>query len=326
MSSRVNVSVVIPTYKRPDFLNHCLEALLRQQFPSKAYEIIVVDDGCSEETRLLVNSFSEQAGPSPRVRYVAALHTQGPAAARNIGWRRARGEIIAFTDDDCLPDPDWLEEGLTALTEDLAGVSGQVIVPIPDPPSDYEKNVSRLAGCQFVTANCFYRRSALEASGGFDEQFTMAWREDSDLQFKMLTCSFNLGCAPAARVVHPVRPAPWGVSLKEQRKSMFNALLFKKYPGLYRTLIEPRAPLRYYGIVFSTLGFLLGILAGNKTLAFVMLALWAGLILHFTFQRLSNTKHTPEHILEMLVTSVIIPYLSVFWRLYGAYTFRVFFF
>jgi len=107
---------------------------------------------------------------------------------------------------------------------------------------------------------------------------------------------------------------------------MFNALLFKKYPDLYRRLIEPRPPVRYYGIVFSTLGFLLAILDGNKTLAFIMLALWAGLILYFTFQRLRNTKHTPEHILEMLITSMVIPYLSVFWRLYGAYSFRVFFF
>ncbi len=105
----VQVSVVVPTYKRPDLLRKCLEALVKQDFSPRAYEIIVVDDAGSEDTRSLVESFpgtesarrsGRGADPCPRVSYAAATQTQGPAAARNLGWRMARGEIIAFTDDD----------------------------------------------------------------------------------------------------------------------------------------------------------------------------------------------------------------------------------
>ena len=107
---------------------------------------------------------------------------------------------------------------------------------------------------------------------------------------------------------------------------MFDALLYKKYPDLYRRLISSGPPLNYYGIVLSTFGFIAAALAGNRWLAFFSAVIWAALILHFTLLRLQNTKRTPGHILEMLVTSMVIPYLSVFWRLYGAVYYRVLFF
>jgi hypothetical protein len=107
---------------------------------------------------------------------------------------------------------------------------------------------------------------------------------------------------------------------------MFNALLFKKYPELYRQRVQAGPPLRYYAIVLSTLGFFLAALAGNETLALLMILLWAGLIVQFALERLRNTKHSLRHILEMFCTSLVIPYLSVFWRLYGAFIYRVWFF
>jgi GT2 family glycosyltransferase len=238
----------------------------------------------------------------------------------------AWGEVIAFTDDDCLPAPDWLKEGVEAIRSGLDGISGRVIVPILDPPTDYEKNISRLSQSEFVTANCFYRRSALQACGGFDERFTMAWREDADLFFNLLTRSYRLEFAPTAKVLHPVRQAPWGVSIREQRKSIFNALLFKKYPKLYREHIQSHPPLRYYAILFSIIGFLTALLIGNGLIAWMMALLWVGLTLQFAFQRLRGTKHTFSHILEMLFTSSVIPPLSIYWRFAGALRYRVLFF
>lgn len=335
----IQVSVVVPTYQRLQLLRSCLQALTAQDFAPDAYEIIVVDDAASEETRSLVEGFSglekardgesaPRSGPGscPRIRYAAATGTRGPAAARNIGWRMARGDIIAFTDDDCLPEQDWLKEGLAVIRQGFDAVSGRVTVPISSQPTDYEKNVARLAEAEFLTANCFCRRSVLKAAGGFDERFTMAWREDSDLQFKLLTLGYKLGNAAAARVVHPVRPACWGVSIKEQRKSVFNALLFKKYPDLYRRSIQPGPPLRYYAVVLLTVGFFAALLSGHAEIAFGMALLWAVLILDFALLRLRQTRRTPGHVLEMIVTSIVIPYLSVFWRLAGAFSYRVWFF
>jgi hypothetical protein len=126
--------------------------------------------------------------------------------------RAACGEIIAFTDDDCIPSPGWLNTGTRALTVDLVAVAGRIIVTLPPTPTDYEYNASHLAHSEFVTVNCFFRRDALISIGGFDERFTSAWREDSDLIFTLQEHGARYYSAPDAVVIHPVRPAPWGIS------------------------------------------------------------------------------------------------------------------
>src|SRR5437588_177347 len=167
----MRVSVVVPTYRRPDLLARCLAALDAQEFDPGAFEVIVADDAAEEATHRQVEAFAAQAGPAAH--YVPMRGAYGPAAARNTGWRKARGEIVAFTDDDCVPDPGWLAAGVKALEADpgLAAVAGQVVVPLPPQPTDYERDAAGLAAAEFVTANCFCRRSALEAVGGFDERF-----------------------------------------------------------------------------------------------------------------------------------------------------------
>src|SRR3990170_4968601 len=106
----IHVSVVVPTFKRPDLLERCLDALASQDFSPEDYEIIVADDAASQETRQLVECRARKA--RPEVRYVPVSGTHGPAAARNQGWRLARGHIIAFTDDDCVPAPTWIRAGV----------------------------------------------------------------------------------------------------------------------------------------------------------------------------------------------------------------------
>ena len=127
-------------------------------------------------------------------------------------------------------------------------------MPLPDDPTDYERNAAGLATSEFVTANCFYLRSALEAVEGFDERFAMAWREDADLWLTFIERGEPLVAAEDAIVVHPLRPAPWGVSLSQQRKSQYNALLYKKHPVLYRQRVQPGPPPGYYPIVGSIAG------------------------------------------------------------------------
>jgi glycosyltransferase involved in cell wall biosynthesis len=332
----IRVSVVVPTYRRSGLLHDCLEALLGQGFPCDAYEVIVVDNASDAATRSLVQAFSspqDNLGGQPSVAarpsfaYIVAADKPGPSAARNVGWRRARGEIIAFTDDDCRPRPDWLREGVRAIRQGYDAVGGQVIVPLSATPTDYEKNVSRLAtDAEFVTANCFIRFQALEACGGFDERFTAAWREDSDLYFNLLAGHSSVGFAPAAQVVHPVRPAPWGVSLHEQRKSVFNALLFKKYPELYRQRIQASPPYRYYAILLAALAFLMGLLTRQFSIALPAMLVWLALTADFVRRRLKGTRRSLGHVLEMIGTSILIPPLSVFWRLRGALRYRVWFF
>jgi GT2 family glycosyltransferase len=319
----VRASVVVPTYSRPDLLRRCLAALAAQDLGPAAYEVIVADDDAGPDTRALVE---EQARRGPvRLRYVPVTGPHGPAAARNAGWRCAEGEIIAFTDDDCVPDPGWLSAGLDVFTEGVSGAWGRIVMPLPPAPTDYEKNESGLEIAEGATANCFYRREALEEAGGFDERFPAAWREDSDLFFTLLEQGRTLVRAPKAVVVHPVRPAPWGVSLRQQRKSQFNALLYKKHPRLYRERIPAGSPGHYYAIVAALLAMPVCVAAGHPAWALVPAVVWLVLTARFCARRLRGTSHALGHVAEMVVTSALIPPLSVFWRLWGAIKFRVWF-
>jgi GT2 family glycosyltransferase len=121
-------------------------------------------------------------------------------AARNAGRKSPRGQVIALTDDDTIPEPDWLESALPAMSNGLEAASGRVVVPLPRNPTDNELDAAGLATADFVTANCFVRRSALEDVGGFDEAFCAAWREDSDLHFSLERGSGRHGGAVPRRV------------------------------------------------------------------------------------------------------------------------------
>lgn len=318
----IRVSVVVPTSNRPDLLERCLACLVDQDLEADEYEIIIADDAASELTRRQIERW---AGRLPvAVRYFPVAHTDGPGAARNAGWRAARGKIIAFTDDDTIPTRSWLREGIAVFVDGIAGAWGKIIMPLPNPPTDYERDAAGLASAEFVTANCFYRRDALEAVGGFDERFRFPWREDSDLFFTMVEHRLQLTCAPNAVVIHPIRPAPWGVSLQQQRKTMFDALLYHKHPRLYRQRI-PAFPQIYYGIV-GALGIALGAWwRGQKPVALGAGALWALLTARFCARRLHGTSGAPAHVAEMILTSALIPPVSFYWHWRGAVKFRTFF-
>src|SRR4051812_49763055 len=117
------VSVVVPTCGRPELLGRCLAALDAQTLPRDTFEVIVIEDTGRE----------------------------GPASARNRGWRRARAPIVAFTDDDCLPDAGWLAAGVAAM-RGLDAACGRVVMPLPGVPSDYERDAQGLERAEFVTA------------------------------------------------------------------------------------------------------------------------------------------------------------------------------
>ncbi|MFS0756376.1 glycosyltransferase [Noviherbaspirillum sp. 1P10PC] len=326
LALRLPVSVVVPTCGRADLLNRCMAALTTQSLRGADMEIIVVDDAPSDATRGVVGRWIMQAAQRGLpVRYVANHGPHGPAAARNRGWRHARSAVIAFTDDDTVPDASWLRHGLLALDDDIDALWGRITMPLPDNPTDYERDASHLATAEFVTANCFCRKAMLEAIDGFDEQFRLAWREDSDFHFRLLAQGARIRHAPDALVVHPVRPAKWGVSISQQKKIQFDALLYKKHPRLYREKIRATPRWDYYLIVASLLAAVLGAAMGNRMLAAPAAAAWLAMTAWLCAVRLRNTTRTAAHVLEMALTSAAIPVLAVWWRMVGAARFRVLF-
>ncbi|MGE5384561.1 MAG: glycosyltransferase family 2 protein [Betaproteobacteria bacterium] len=324
-SPEVRISVVIPTYRRPALLARCLSAVLAQDYDPGAYEIIIVDDGCTDGTRNIVEALRPRNVWAPRITYLRPKDAHGPAVARNLGWRTARGELIAFTDDDTVPAPDWLARGEAGMKPGFAAMCGRVKVPVSQPPTDHELMTQGLESAEFVTANAFVRRDALELVGGFDERFTRAWREDSDLQFRLQRDVGPVGRCADAIVLHPVRHEPWGVCLRQQKNAFFDALLYKKHPRLYRERIHPRPPWDYYLIVGLVLAVPLLLAAMHPFAAGVAAGAALAMVMALAVRRLQRTAKTREHVLEMLATSAMIPFLSVYWRLRGAIHFRVLF-
>jgi cellulose synthase/poly-beta-1,6-N-acetylglucosamine synthase-like glycosyltransferase len=325
-SDRTSVSVVIPTYRRPELLTRCLFAISQQSLERTEYEIVVADDEMSPRTRYLVAAQAAELGL--RMQYVESKG-RGPAAARNAGIRSSVADIVAFTDDDTVPDRLWLEEGLLAMTPGVDAVWGRVRVPLRQLPTDYEKNVAQIENAGFVTANCFCRKAALNGIGGFDERFSMAWREDTDLFFRLYEQAKRRGTylsfASGAVVVHPVRPSNWGISLWQQKKNVFNALLFKKHPELYRKFVQKRAKWFYYAICACLGLFIAGLVMRIGWFSLLALLAWSVMTGAFIAMRLEGTTKSIAHVSEMLVTSALIPPLSIFWRIVGAIRFGRFY-
>lgn len=318
----MKLSVVIPTYNRPELLMRCLHSLVEQYFDKDEYEIIVVSDGPDELAKNIVSVWAETY--PVKMHYHALPQKKGPAAARNAGWRMANAELIAFTDDDCMPDSYWLESIWEAwqLETEIA-YTGRIIVPVSSRPTDFERNTAQLEKAEFVTANCVCTKAALARIDGFDERFEAAWREDSDLEFRLMLAQIPIEHLSHAIVIHPVRKAPWGVSIKEQRKNVFNALLYKKFPRLYRQKIQQRPAWNYYGMIAAIILALILFAQDEQVAAFIALAVWFSLLFAFIRKRLAYTTHSWSHIWEMIMTSVAIPFVATYWSLYGAWRYKV---
>ncbi len=213
-------AVVVPTAGRPS-----LDALLRGLADGPGPEparVVVVDDRrvaraplafCTHGLRVEV-----LRGPG-----------RGPAAARNAGWRACDTEWIAFLDDDVVPEPGWraaLVADLAAAGPDVGGSQGRITVPLPADraPTDWERNVAGLEAARWATADLAYRRSALEAVGGFDERFPRAYREDADIGLRITAAGWRI-VAGSRGVLHPVGPAPWTVSLAKQAGNADDVLM-----------------------------------------------------------------------------------------------------
>ena len=330
-SARPSLSVVIPTYRRVELLERCVNAVMAQAIDPQRFEIIVVDDGHDDVVLACVAASAAAAAArgGPCLRYLRPEHGRGPAVARNCGWRAARGEIVAFTDDDTLPEPGWLKEGEAALQRQpgWSALCGRIRVPLlhHERPTDHERMTRGLESSEFACANAFVRHEALVCIGGFDERFTRAWREDSDLQFRLMAHVGPVGTAPNAVVLHPARTEAWGVCLRQQRNAFFDALLYKKHPALYRSRIHPSPPWNYYLIVGLTVATPLLLWAGSGGAAAAAALLLVALWLQFSLARLRYTTRRLTHVVEMLTTSALIPFLSVYWRLRGAIRFQVLF-
>lgn len=200
-------SIIIPTYERPAQLATCLRALSRLDYPLERFEVIVVDDGGAAS----LGSVVEQFRGALDVKLLEQKNT-GPAGARNFGATRARGEFLAFTDDDCAPDPGWLRafaSHFARMPERIVG--GRTLNALPH--NSYTETSQRIievvyshfnadpADARFFAANNFaISAAAFRAMKGFDETFITS--EDREICARWRARGGALTYAPEAVVHH----------------------------------------------------------------------------------------------------------------------------
>ncbi|MHB1534686.1 MAG: glycosyltransferase family 2 protein [Acidimicrobiales bacterium] len=201
------VTVVVPTYRRMARCQRLVDALAEQTLGAEEFEVVVVDNCSADDTFDRLAAWS--ATLPYRLRPLRTTINRGPAPARNLGWRHADAPIVAFTDDDCVPEPRWLEAGLGVMEGDaaLGVVQGRTTAPAGAPVDPSWRWVHRqeIDGptAHFEGCNVFYRREALEATGGFSETIGW-WGEDAAAGWRVVEAGWRRAFAPDAIVYHDV--------------------------------------------------------------------------------------------------------------------------
>ena len=209
-------SVVIPTYNRPLEIESCLIALSQLDYPHDLYEVIVVDDGSKVSLRSVVDKVENRLSVKLNVKLIEQQNA-GPAAARNRGVAEANGDYLVFTDDDCMPDSQWLRQFAIALEKSpTAMVGGRTINALPDNLyssasqalidylySYYNGATSDVSGGVFFASNniAMVKSQFLEI-GGFDVSFPLAAAEDRNLCDCWQQAGYPMQYVPSATIQH----------------------------------------------------------------------------------------------------------------------------
>lgn len=227
-----SISVVVCTYNGKRTIRDCLDGLRKIDYPN--FEVLVVNDGSTDGTDAVAKEYHFR---------VISIPNGGLSNARNVGMRAAKGEIVAYIDDDAVPDPQWLTYlAATFLTTDHVGVGGPNIAPADDGPIAEcvanspggpvhvlltDREAEHIPGC-----NMAFRKAALEAVGGFDAQFRIAG-DDVDLCWRIQKRGWTLGFNPAAMVWHHRRNSVKNYWKQQLNYGKAEGFLEHKWPEKY---------------------------------------------------------------------------------------------
>ncbi|MDN3358678.1 HAD-IIIA family hydrolase [Actinomadura sp. DC4] len=302
-------AVVVPTIGRA-CLADCLTALARARGPEPE-EIVVVDDRPGGGPPLDVPGRVVRTGG------------RGPAAARNAGWRATVAPWVVFLDDDVRVTGAWREDlvrDLANASPETGGVQGHVTVPLPAGrrPTDRERGTAGLAEASWITADMAYRRDALVETGGFDERFPRAFREDADLALRTLDAGWVL-VRGERHTIHPVRAASRWASLRAQAGNADDALMRAVHGPGWHLRARARAGRRAGHLAITAAGTLAAglALAGRRGSAALAGAVALTGVAEFAAARIAPGPRTRDEVLTMAVTSVFIPPLATWHWLRG---------
>ena len=232
MTETRSVSIIIPTFNGASRIEPCLKALL-DQTPSRNVEIIVVNDGSTDNLSEIIRRY-------PSVRLLTQTNA-GPAAARNRGALEAGGEIILFTDDDCVPLPGWLDAMLKPFADPaVVGAKGiyrthQRELAARFVQIEYEDKyhlMAQLPEIDFIdTYSAAFRRDRFLEMSGYDQSFPVACAEDVELSYRMSARGWKMKFVPDAIVYH-THPKTFSAYLRKKYKFAFwRVLAVRKNPA-----------------------------------------------------------------------------------------------
>ncbi|MEI8340180.1 MAG: glycosyltransferase [Verrucomicrobiota bacterium] len=217
MTAGIFISIVIPTFARPDRIARCLNCVNPLRLPGLDTEIIVTDDSPDTSSReMLARDF-------PQVQWTTGPRG-GPAANRNHGASLAKGEWIAFLDDDVEASPGWLA-ALASATAGTDVVEGKTVCPDKqDHP--FEEHVENLTGGNLWSCNMAVRREVFERIGGFDADFLEAGGEDMEFAWRIQRDGLKTRFSPGMLAIHPPRRIGW--------RGLWRRTLMIRWMALYR--------------------------------------------------------------------------------------------
>jgi len=227
------VSIIVPVYNGALTIEECIKSLLNLEYPEDKYEIIIVDNNSTDTTLEIVKKYP-----------VKLFHDgkQSSYAARNLGIKNAKGEIVAFTDADCIVDKMWLEQMVKNFEDETtAGVGGEILAYNPKNIVEHYLDKSDILSqkssfdCKFVnlkmpfiaTANAAYKMEILNEIGAFDDSFTSGG--DVDLAWRITFKGYRIVYEPKALVYHRHRRTLYGLLKQVFRYGKGHAKLFKKH-------------------------------------------------------------------------------------------------
>lgn len=274
------VSVIVPVRNREDLLADALDGLAKQTFTD--LEVIVVDDGSTDGSAQVARD-ARVAGRPVRVLEGGG---HGAVAARRLGVEAAGGEILAFTDSDCVPSPTWVAEAVAAFDDGADMVNGKTVPA--HPPLPLERSMGSGEEGLYPTCNMFFRRTAYDAVGGFDDQVGDRWGfrpdrrsrgdgfgEDTLVAWRVIRAGHDARYVPEALVEHAVfAPDLIEVLSRTARVAAFPAMV-RDVPELRSTLLRwrwqlgHRTRLPVYGLAIATL-------TRQRGLAALLGAWWVG--------------------------------------------------
>lgn len=251
------VSIIIPTYNRLHPLSACLACLEKLDYPRNRFEIVVVNDGSTISLDAAITPFKDKLPVT-----LITKDNAGPAAARNTGAKAAKGDILAFTDDDCQPADDWLKNLILYFrqtpqeTDVPITVGGGVLNALPQNPYatasqdlvDYlytQYNINPHNAGFFTSNNFALLAKDFHQVGGFNETFPLAAGEDREFCDRWRTNGYQLRYLPEAIVHHAHK-----LTLKSFWEQQFNygrgAFHFYKHSAQRQTHKGSRQPWMFY--------------------------------------------------------------------------------